>query len=165
MEHSISTTLGFEEVEINKHGDKIFISPDDSAMMNNFVKCFDCIVKMSDECADKEKEIKKKYEGKEGAENDIAMMVELSTVSVNFSNDSIKAIDGIFGDGTIKMYFRDHYESIPDFLPGIACFMDFFLQINPVMEYIFGKTESNIEKLSKAKMAKYQPQGHKRKQK
>lgn len=162
MAHSIGTTLGYEEVEINTHGDKIHISPDDSAMMDNFVKCFDNIVKMSDECSAKCEEIEKKYAGKDGIENDIAKAVELSSVNVDFSNESIKAIDSIFGDGTVRTYFRDHYENIPNFLPGMACFMDFFTQISPVMEDIFGKTARNIEELSKTKMAKYQPQDHKR---
>ena len=165
MAHSIGTTLNFEEVTINTHGDKIFISPDDSSMMRNFVDCFQNIIKMSDECDKKADEIKKRYEGKEEMEDDIAMMSEICTLHVDFSNDSIKQIDGIFGDGTIRTYFRDHYEKIPNFLPGMACFMDFFSQMNPVMEYIFGKTASNIEQLSKARMEKYQPQDHKRPQK
>lgn len=164
MSHSIGTTLEYEEVEINTHGDKICISPDDSAVMDNFVKCIDNVIKMSDECGKKTEEIEKKYEGKEGTENDIAMAVELSSANVDFSNKSIEAIDSIFGDGTIRMYFRDHYDKIPNFLPGMACFMDFFIQISPVMEHIFGKAVGNIEKLSKAKMAKYVPQDHKKPQ-
>lgn len=165
MAHSISTTLGYEEVEINTHGDKIHISPDDSAMMDNFVKCFDNVLKMSEECEKKCAEIEKSYAGKEGIENDIAMMVELSGVNVEFSEKSSKEIDNIFGEGTVHFYFRDHYEKIQNFLPGLACFLDFFAQISPVMEDIFGKTARNIEDLSKAKMAKYQPQDHKRPQK
>lgn len=161
MGHSVGTSLGLEEVEINTHGDKIAISPDDSAMLDNFVKCFDNIVKMSDECADKISEIEKKYVGKEGAENDIAMAVEISAVNVDFSEKSIKAIDSIFGDGTIRLYFRDHYEQIQNFLPGMACFMDFFTQISPVMEDVFGKMSKNITQLSKAKMGKYKPLDHK----
>lgn len=163
--HSIGTTLGLEVIEINSHGDNITISPDDSAMLDNFVKCFDSIIKMSDENAGKIAEIEKKYAGKDGIENDIAMSVEISAVNVDFSNNSVEAIDSIFGKGTIRMYFRDHYEQIPDFLPGLACFMDFFTQISPVMEDIFGKMSSNITELSKARMAKYQQQDHKRPQK
>lgn len=161
MGHSVGTSLGFEEVEINTRGDKIAISPDDSAMLDNFMKCFDNISKMSDENVDKIAEIKKKYEGKEGIENEIAMAVEISAVNVDFSEKSVKAIDSIFGEGTIRLYFRDHYEKIQNFLPGLACFMDFFTQMSPVMEDIFGKMSKNITQLSKAKMAKYQPQDHK----
>lgn len=161
MGHSVGTTLGLEEVEINTHGDKIAISPDDSAMLDNFVKCFDSIVKMSDECAEKIADIEKKYANKDGAENDIAMAVEVSGVNVDFSEKSVAAIDKIFGDGTVRLYFRDHYEKIQNFLPGMACFMDFFTQMSPVMEDVFGKMSKNITQLSKAKMAKYQPQDHK----
>lgn len=161
MGHSVGTSLSFEEVEINTHGDKITISPDDSAMLDNFVKCFDSIVKMSDENSDKIAEIEKKYAGKDGIENEIAMAVEISSVNVDFSEKSVAAIDSIFGDGTIRLYFRNHYEQIQNFLPGLACFMDFFAQMSPVMEDIFGKTVKNINELSKAKMAKYQPQDHK----
>lgn len=164
MGHSVGTTLGLEEVEINTHGDKITISPDNSVMLDNFVKCFDSITKMSDQCADKVTEIEKKYAGKEGVENDIAMAVEISAVNVDFSKKSITAIDSIFGEGTIRMYFRDHYEKVQGFLPGLACFMDFFIQMAPVMEDIFGKMSQNITQLSKARMAKYQPQDHKKPQ-
>lgn len=163
MGHSIETTLRLEEVEINTHGDKISISPDDSAMLDNFVKCFDNIVKMSDENANKIAEIENKYAGKEGVENDIAMAVEISSVNVDFSNKSIAEIDNIFGDGTVRLYFRDHYEQVQNFLPGLACFMDFFTQMSPVMEDIFGKMSKNIDQLSKARMDKYMPKDHKRK--
>lgn len=161
MGHSVGTTLGFEEVEINTLGDKIAISPDDSAMLDNFVKCFDSVIKMFDENADKIAEIEKKYAGKEGVENDIAMAVEISAVNVDFSNKAVAAIDSVFGEGTVRLYFRDHYERIQNFLPGLACFMDFFTQMSPVMEDIFGKMSKNIAQLSKAKMARYQPQDHK----
>lgn len=164
MAHSIATTLGYEEVEINTHGDKIHISPDDAAMMDNFIKCFDSIVKMSDECDKKNSEIEKKYAGKDSVDDNIAMKLEKSAVNVEFSKRSIEAIDGIFGEGTIRLYFRDHYEDIPNFLPGMACFMDFFLQMNPVMEYIFGRTVENINELSKARIDKYMPQDHKKPQ-
>lgn len=160
---TISTGLQFEEIEINTHGDKICISPDDSAMMDNFVKCFQSIIKDSDESAEKIKEIEEKYAGKEGIENDIARTVEESEVNVDFSNNSIKAIDSIFGEGTIRMYFRDHYEKIQNFLPGLACFMDFFTKIKPVMEDTFGQTVKNIDGFNKEAMKKYQTQDHKRK--
>lgn len=163
MSYSIGTNLSLEEIVVNTHGDKIIISPDDSAMLDNFVKCFENVLNMANECAQKIEEIERRYVGKEGAENDIAMVSEISSVNVDFSNRGIKEIDNIFGDGTIRMYFRDHYEKAKGFVPGMGCLMEFLSQISPVMENVFGKTVANIEKYSKEKMAKYQPQDHKRK--
>ena len=165
MAFNLSTELSIEEITLNKHGDKIFVSSEDSALFDNYVKCFDFIVKQSKSKQAEIEEIEKKYDGKEDIESEIEMVVELSRVNVDFANAGIKEIDGIFGDGTVRKYFRDHYEKIESFLPGVDCFMDFFDQMSPVMEHLFGKVVKDREKASKARMAKYQPQDHKRKQK
>lgn len=165
MAYSLSTKLGLEEITLNEHGDKIYISADDSALLDNYVKCFDSVLGQANESEKKIAEIEKKYEEKEDVESQILMAVEASRVYVEFSENAAKEIDNIFGDGTVRKYFRDHYEKIPSFLPGVDCFMDFFEQMSPVMEEVFGKTIKNRDEASKARMAKYKPQDHKRKSK
>ncbi len=164
MEYSIGTNLETEEIKINQHGDKIYISAGDSALFDRFVNCFDFIIKESKENESKIFEIENKHEGKDGVEDEIEMIVEMSRVNVGFSNKAVEQIDGIFGEGTVRKYFRDHYEKIPSFLPGVDCFMEFLEQISPVMEKIFERTVKNRELASKARMAKYQPQDHEKPQ-
>lgn len=164
MAFNLGTQLNIEEITVNKHGDKIFVSPEDSNLFDNYVKCFDFIIKQSNENSAKVEEIEKKYEGKDDTESQIAMAVGISKVNVDFSESAIKAIDDIFGEGTVKKYFREHYEKIQNFLPGVDCFMDFFEQMSPAMEEIFGKLIKGREKASKERMAKYQPQDHKKPQ-
>lgn len=163
MGYSLGTSLKIEEVEVNQHGDKIYISGEDSTVFDRFVNCFDFIIKQAKEKEAELVGIEKKYDGKDSVEDEIEMVVEMSRVNVDFSNKAVEQIDGIFGEGTVKKYFRDHYEKIPSFLPGVDCFMDFLEQISPVMEKIFGQTVKNRELASKARMSKYQPQDHKRK--
>ncbi|MCM1416682.1 MAG: hypothetical protein NC430_12265 [bacterium] len=165
MGFNLETTLQIEEVTVNKQGDKIYISAEDSTLFDRYVKCFDFIVKESKVNSEELTKIENKYEGKEDIESQIEMAVEMSRVNVEFSDKAVKEIDGIFGEGTIRKYFREHYEKIPDFLPGTDCFIDFLENITPVMETIFDRVMKNREAASKARMAKYTPQDHKKPQK
>ena len=164
MGFSLATDLGIEEIAINRHGDKIFISAEDSTLFDRFVNCFDFIIKQSKSRAAELDEIEKKYEGKKDTESEIEMAVEMSRVNVEFSTEAAKTIDGVFGEGTVRKYFCDHYEKIPSFLPGVDCFMAVLDKISPIMEEIFGKVIKGREEASRARMAKYQPQDHKKPQ-
>lgn len=164
MGFNLATDLSIEEITINKHGDKIFISAEDSTLFDRFVNCFDFIIKQSKSRAAELAEIEKKYVGKEDAESEIEMAVEMSRVNVEFSTEAVKMIDGVFGEGTVQKYFCDHYEKIPSFLPGIDCFMEFLDKISPIMEDVFGKMIKGREEASRARMAKYQTLDHKKSQ-
>lgn len=163
MGFNFATNLNIEEVTINQHGDKIYISADDAKMFDEFIKCFDFIIERSSASEKEISEIEKKYEGKEETKDSIKMAVEMSQVNVAFSNEAATSIDGIFGENTVKKYFRDHYEKIPSFLPSVDCFLDFFEQITPVMEQLFDRKMKDREKASKARMAKYKPVERKQK--
>lgn len=164
MGFNLATDLSVEEITVNKHGDKIYISAEDSTLFDRFVNCFDFIIKQSKSKAAELAEIEKKYEGKKDTESEIEMAVEMSRVNVGFSTEAVRTIDGVFGEGTVRKYFRDHYEKIPDFLPGTDCFMEFLDKISPIMEDIFGKMIKGREEASRARMAKYQSQDHKKPQ-
>ncbi len=150
-----------DEIALNKHGDKIQVSADDAGLFDGFAKGYDSIVKMADEMPDKLKAAEKEFEGKE--DSDIEKAVALSRVRVGFCEKAICVIDDIFGEGTAKKSFRDGYEAMPDFLPDEYMFIMFFEKMTPIMEDIFNRKLERQEKDSKARMAKYQPQDHKRK--
>lgn len=150
-----------DEITLNKHGDKIQISADDASLFDRFANGYDKIVKMADEMPGKLEAVEKEFEGKE--DSDIEKAVAMSRVRVDFCEKSIGIIDEIFGEGTAKKSFRDGYDTMPDFLPDEDLFIAFFEKMTPIMEDIFHRKMERQEKASKARMAKYQPQDHKRK--
>ncbi|MCI9082838.1 MAG: hypothetical protein HFI70_11215 [Lachnospiraceae bacterium] len=151
-----------DEITLNKHGDKILISGDDANLWDKFCQGYKKIEEMADEVPKKMDELEKKYPG---ADNEISskQIVETSRVRVEFCENAIAVIDNIFGEGTAKKSFRDYYESIPDFLPDEDKFIAFFETMTPIMEDIFKRKIERSQKESKRRMAKYQPQDHKRK--
>lgn len=169
MAYSVGTKLNVEEIELNEYGDKICVSPEDSAMFDNYIKCADLVMRLSKEKVAKAEEIEKKYGAADGEEMEtetkIEMALELSELNLDFAVKATESIDSVFGEGTVRKYFRKHYEAIPSFLPGADCFMDFLEQMSPVMNDIFKGLAERREMASRERMAKYQPQDHKRKSK
>lgn len=149
-----------DEITLNKHGDKIEISGDDAALFDKFANGYDKIVKMADEMPDKLEAVEKETADKDDIEKAVAM----SRVRVDFCEKAISIIDEIFGEETAKKSFKDYYDSIPDFLPDEDLFIAFFEKFTPIMEDIFDRKLKRQEKASKARMAKYQPQDHKKSQ-
>lgn len=149
-----------DEISLNKHGDKIEISGDDAALFDKFAKGYDKIVKMSEEMPGKLEAVEKEFSEKD----DISKAVAMSRVRVDFCEKAIGIIDDIFGEETAKKSFRDYYDSIPDFLPDEDLFIAFFEKLTPIMEDIFNRKLERQKKASKQRMAKYQPQDHKKPQ-
>lgn len=151
-----------DEITLNKHKDKILVSGDDANLWDKFCQGYKKIGEMANKVSKKLEEIEKKYPDVEGKISS-QRIAETSRVRVEFCESGIAVIDGIFGEGTAKKSFRDYYETIPDFLPDEDKFMAFFETMTPIMEDIFKRKIERSEKASKARMAKYQPQDHKRK--
>lgn len=149
-----------DEITLNKHGDKVQVSADDASLFDRFANGYNEITKLVDEISEKLEEVEKGFEGKE--DSDIVKAVSLSRVRVDFCEKAISIIDGIFGEGTAKKSFRDGYEAMAGFLPDEDMFIMFFEKMTPIMEDIFHRKMERQEKASKARMAKYQPQDHKR---
>ena len=157
-EHSVSLV----KIELNKQGDYTAISLDDSTLFDRFVAGFKHLAQLSDEMPDKIAEIEKKYADKEDFSSAVDRTLEISKVNVSFSKEASKVIDGIFGADTLKKYFRNIYDEIPEFLPNADCILEFFEKITPEMEKLFGRKVEARKAESKARMAKYQPQDHKK---
>lgn len=151
-----------DEIILNKHGDKIEISADNVSLFDKFANGYEKIVKIADEMPGKLETVEKEFEEKE--DSDIPKAVSMSRVRVDFCEKAIGIIDEIFGEGTAKKSFRDGYEAMPDFLPDEDMFIAFFEKMTPIMEDIFNRKMERQEKASKARMAKYQPQDHKKPQ-
>lgn len=150
------------KVELNNCGDYISVSADDPTLLDRFTAGARRIYELADEIPGKLAEISRRYEGKEDFRDIMDRSAEMSGVNVGFSEEVTAVIDGIFGVGTLSKYFRAIYEEIPDFLPDADCIMDFLEQIIPVMEGLFGQKIERQQEASRARMAKYRPQDHKK---
>lgn len=164
MAINLVTDAKYEEITLNKQGDKIYISPDDSTLIDRFVTGYRQIMEKSKEAHGKIAEIEKKYEGRDDINSSMEMVEEMSRENVQFSNAAAGIVDSIFGEGTTKKYFRDLYEKIPEFLPSADCFIEFFDKLIPELDKLFDGNAKEREKLSRVRMAKYQVQDHKKPQ-
>lgn len=148
------------KIELNSLGDCIVISADNTMFFDGFAAGYKRIVNLADDVPVKMSEIEKKYDNRKDFSSVMDMAVEMSKVNVDFSQNAIGIIDNIFGEGTVKKYFRILYDKIPNFLPDSDCIIDFFEQITPVVEALYGRKIERQKEASKARMSKYKPQDH-----
>lgn len=145
------------KVELNDKGDYIVISTVDYAFFERVAQVFKQIVDMAEKIPKKCHEIEKKL-GKDEMEK----MIEEARVRISFSEEAVRMIDGVFGDGTIRKYFYRLYEDIPDFIPDYDCFTDFFNKITPVMEQLLGQKMDGREATRFRSMNRHVRHGYKR---
>ena len=157
-------SVSLTKIELNDSGDYITVSADSPAFFDRFAAGYKQIADLADSIPGNLEEIEKKYDGKEDFSSTMDKTMEMSAVNVDFSKSAAGIIDGIFGPDTVKKYFRSIYEEIPDFLPDADCIIDFFEQITPVIEKLFDRKIERQMAASKARMAKYQTQYHKKPQ-
>ena len=157
-------SVSLTKIELNDSGDYITVSADSPVFFDSFVSGYKKIAELADKVPFKLEEIEKKYNGQEDFASTMDKTLEMSGVNVDFSKEAARIIDGIFGSDTIKKYFRNISEEIPDFLPDADCIIDFFEQITPVIEKLFDRKVERQMAASNARMEKYQPQDHKKTQ-
>lgn len=126
------------KLELNDYGDYVVVSPDDSALFERFAAGSKQVADITGRAGRELKKIVRKYKGQtdldavcEDEEVEKAAKIQIQT-----SKDVIRIIDGIFGEGTVRKYFRKFYEQDPNFLPSAEYFTDFFDQITPAMKQL-----------------------------
>ncbi|MBD5489279.1 MAG: hypothetical protein HDR13_10905 [Lachnospiraceae bacterium] len=139
------------KVELNDMGDHIDISTGDTELFDRFRETYKQIAEAAKDLPRRYGEIDK-VRTIPGHENKI---VEKIRIKVRFCKESAEKIDGIFGQGTLRKYFSSLYEEIPDFVPETECFIDFYNQMIPVLEGLFGCRVDDSEKKRIRSMRKY----------
>ena len=157
----IGTGLELKKLELNEFGDYISVATGkaNQQMFDDFVALCKVVTKKSEEYNEKCKELSEKYKTDDGLDNVLEKVTAFSCLEREFAKEVTVLIDGVFGEDTVRKYLRKFYDSIPNFVPGVSCFIDFIEQITPVMEQLFDQKAL----FDKSKMRKYQPQDHKRK--
>lgn len=150
------------KVELNSKGDYAVISTDDATLFDRFVAGFKHVSDIADAVPAKLKEIEKKYARSTDTASKMDKVLEISRANVDFSREAVSVVDSIFGEKTVRKYFRNIYEQLPDFVPNPDCILEFFEKVTPEMEKLFNRKMEERDKLRKQRMSKYQPQDHKR---
>lgn len=139
------------KIELNDMGDYIEISTADTGLFDRFVETYRQIVNAAKDLPRKYREIEK-VRVIPGHEN---KTVEKIRANVRFYEESAEKIDLVFGQGTLKKYFREHYEKIPDFMPRTEYFIDFFEQMAPALEKLFVRKVDERDKKAVKSMSQY----------
>ena len=153
----IENRVQLTKVYVGGGDDFIVVSGNDISIVDRFIAAGNRIISLADE-------MDKKIGSESGQEqeNDFAKISESIKIRKEFSEEATKEMDGVFGKGATHKFFSDVYAVIPGFMPDVECFMDFFDSLIPVIERM-SEHKIKLEKLaSQKRMAKYQPQDHKR---
>lgn len=151
-EMRIDNRVQLTKVYVGGGDDFIVVSGNDISIIDRFLAAGEELESLGAEMEKKESEI-----GGDGHKEEMELHRE-------FSQKAEKIMDGVFGEGTTRKFFGDVYAVIPNFQPDAECFMDFWDSLIPVIEKL-SEHKIKLEKLaSKQRMAKYQPQDHKKPQ-
>lgn len=162
-EIKIENRVQLTKVYIGSGDDFIVVSGNDASIYIKFVNARKRFLSLADDLENEEIKIKEKYKDSESEE--ISNEDEEKTLQLyrSFSAEAEKIMDGVFGEGTTKKFWGDVYKVIPDFIPKVEAWIDYFDALIPVAEKLSDHSE-RLEKLSSMRrMAKYQPQDYKRK--
>lgn len=125
---------GLFKIELNEQGDYIAVPMGNDAFFDSFAKGCKQIWGMAEGVCNKLKKIERKHKKLKGFEATLKRIEETAKINAQFSQNVTAIIDNIFGEGTVRKYFRRFYEENPDFMPDVECFTDFLEQITPVMQ-------------------------------
>lgn len=124
------------KLELNDYGDYVVVSPSDDALFERFTAGSKQVADMADSVSRELEIINRKCEGNADFDAVCEELEKAAKIRIQNSKGTIKIIDGIFGEGTVRKYFRKFYEQDSNFLPSVEYFTDFFDQITPAMKQL-----------------------------
>lgn len=143
-----------KKVELNEFGDYILINPGDAAFSKKFSDFIKWLNDKNEELGKVAAEMGEKYKDtpmiQQNEDGDTEIDTEQFSIFVKLKVDLYEQcsekIDALFGQGTLRKYFRAFYEINEDFVPDEDCIRDFLEEISPVLERIY---DERFEKISK----------------
>lgn len=154
------------KVYVNEADDYIILDRSDTTFTQRFAQFIEWMENKQKELEVKGKELDEKYAGKPIVSNgedgevhvDTEQFMVLANMRVELFKECVERIDSIFGKDTIRKYFRQAYEHIPDYVPDDTAISDFLEEITPVLEEIFKekmkKMDSKYNRNRKGKHSK-----------
>lgn len=143
------------KVIVNDDGDAIYINPADTSFIGRYSAFLAWLDEKSAELSAKGDELSQRYEGKplfvEDADGDLEsidseQLVVLAKLMTSTYEEIAERIDGLFGQDTLKKYFKHFYEINPDFLPDEECINDFLEAISPAIDAAYGMRAEALKK-------------------
>lgn len=143
-----------QKVYVNEYDDFILINPGDHSFFSKFAEFLSWIDEEGAELNRIAEEAGKKYQGREmisededgNTEIDTEQFLELAEVRLSACKKCNDRVDALFGQDTLKKYFRVSYEVNPDFVPDLDCIFDFIEEITPALEQIYNQRADRISK-------------------
>ena len=140
------------KVFLNDGDDFIIINPADSSFIDKFAQFMAWIDEKSAELNKIAKDADEKYEGrpviKEDGENIIVDTEQLQLFTglrTDLYKECAERIDQLFGEGTLRKYFKEFYDINPDFIPDEDCINDFLENIKPAVDAAYGTRAKRLE--------------------
>jgi hypothetical protein len=163
---------GLLKVYLNDYDDFIIIDANDSTFVDRYTNFIRDLEEMQKELEEKGKEYGEEYkenpmisEGENGdAVVDVEQLIKFNEVKTQILKRCVESIDSVFGENTIRKYFRMSYEINPDFVPNEDCIRDFMEEITPAIKMIYDIRGKKIKrKYSKSRKGKNSaaPEGNK----
>lgn len=154
MGYSIGNRVSqqLRRVELNEFGDFIMINPGDASFSHKFSELIKWLDTKNEELAKLSVEMGERYKDTPMIHTDEDGNVEVDTdqfslyvkTKTDLYMECNDKVDALFGQDTLKKYFRAFYEINPEFMPDEECIMDFLEEIAPVLEAIYSERFDRI---------------------
>jgi len=139
---------------VNEYGDEIYIDINDTTFVDKVINLFQWFEEKNREIGELINKKKDEFDNIDVTDKD---KINSYKTYISIFNEMYKEIceqfDKVFGEGTIRKYFRKLYEVYgDDFVPDDECITDFIEEIMPVLDQLFAmRKEKNKKRHSKKK--------------
>lgn len=153
----VSNETELMSITINEYGEKIYFKSNDSQFLNSFMHMYHHLQKSADEAIKKIADLDAKNTGEE---QDIDYFVEFADINLQYSQEAVRCINSVFGEDTVRKYFKSTYEYIPNYVPGIEPITKMLEQITTIIEKAFNTKIADETPEIKPEIGKYHPQDY-----
>lgn len=140
------------KVSLNSNGDYIYINEKDAAIFDRFAAFMKWLEEKDSEIRKKGEEFEKQYgkdiikldEDGEVEDVNVDAFVQYSRLRTETYKEAADSIEAIFGQGTLRKYFRKFYEINPEFVPDDECICDFIEEMTPILNDLFADRSKRL---------------------
>ena len=136
------------KVFLNSEDDFIYINVKDATIFDRFAELLQWLEKKEADLREQEKNSKDyavRDENGDIVDVDVDEFIKCSSLRTETCKEVVERIDGIFGENTLRKYFRKFYEINPGFVPDDECIYDFLDEMTPILNELFSEREKRIE--------------------
>lgn len=137
------------KVIVNDDDECIYLNPNDSTFMDRFAKFLSWLDVKSRELEKIGEDKAKQYEGKdlvsEDGDIDIDQLLEMTDIQLGAVKEISEEVDKLFGQDTLKKFYKPYYSINPEFVPDADCINDFLEQIIPQINVAYNARVQRIQ--------------------